>query len=96
MKVHIVHVRKKQIGFCKACYGCAETGVCVQEDDFMDILRLAHEADAIIAEATDIFQGVAKGWKYKKKAIWRKLFILFKSCYRQIRSLCVKWICNGK
>ncbi len=25
--------------------------VCVQKDDFMDILRLAHEADAIIAEA---------------------------------------------
>lgn len=28
-----------------------ETGVCVQKDDFMDILCLAHEADAIIAEA---------------------------------------------
>ena len=49
--VHIVHIREKQIGFCKACYGCAKTGVCVQKDDFMDILRLAHEADAIIAEA---------------------------------------------
>ena len=45
VKVHIVHVREKKIGFCKACYGCAETGVCVQKDDFMDILRLAHEAD---------------------------------------------------
>ena len=51
VKVHIVHVRDKKIGFCKACYGCAETGVCVQKDDFMDILCLAHEADAIIAEA---------------------------------------------
>lgn len=51
VKVHIVHVRDKKIGFCRACYGCAETGVCVQKDDFMDILCLAHEADAIIAEA---------------------------------------------
>lgn len=50
-QVHRVHVREKQIGFCQACYGCAQTGVCVQKDDFMDMLRLAHEADAIIAEA---------------------------------------------
>ena len=50
-KTELIHIREKQIGFCRACYGCAETGVCVQQDDFMDILRLAHEADAIIAEA---------------------------------------------
>lgn len=50
-KVYLVNIREKQIGFCKACYGCAQTGVCVQKDDFMDILRLAHEADGIIAEA---------------------------------------------
>ena len=49
-EVYRVDIREKEIGFCKACYGCAETGVCVQKDDFMDILRLAHEADAIIAE----------------------------------------------
>ena len=50
-KVHLIHIREKRIGFCRACYGCSQTGVCVQKDDFMDILRLAHEADAIIAEA---------------------------------------------
>lgn len=50
-KTELIHIREKQIGFCRACYSCAETGVCVQQDDFMDILRLAHEADAIIAEA---------------------------------------------
>ena len=50
-KTELIHIREMQIGFCRACYGCAETGVCVQQDDFMDILRLAHEADAIIAEA---------------------------------------------
>lgn len=50
-KVQLINIREKQVGFCKACYGCAKTGVCVQKDDFMDILHLAHEADAIIAEA---------------------------------------------
>lgn len=39
--VHLIHIREKQIGFCQACYGCAKTGVCVQKDDFMDILHLA-------------------------------------------------------
>lgn len=50
-EVKLVNIREKRIGFCQACYGCAQTGVCVQEDDFMGILRLAHGADAIIAEA---------------------------------------------
>lgn len=46
-----VDIRDRKINFCKACYGCSDSGVCVQQDDFMEILRLAHEADAIIAEA---------------------------------------------
>lgn len=49
--VRLIRIREKQVGFCQACYGCAKTGVCKQKDDFMDILHLAHEADAIIAEA---------------------------------------------
>lgn len=51
MKVDLVNIREKEIGFCQACYGCAKTGICVQKDDFMPVLKLAHEADAIIAEA---------------------------------------------
>lgn len=47
----LVNIREKEIGFCQACYGCAQIGVCVQKDDFMDILRLAHDADAILAAA---------------------------------------------
>lgn len=25
-EIHLVNIREKQIGFCRACYGCAETG----------------------------------------------------------------------
>ena len=50
-KVQIVHVRQKKIGFCHGCYACEKTGVCIQKDDFMDILRQIHEADAVIAAA---------------------------------------------
>ncbi|MDE7353709.1 MAG: flavodoxin family protein [Acetatifactor sp.] len=46
-----IDIRERKINFCRACYGCSDTGVCVQQDDFMEILHLAHEADAIIAEA---------------------------------------------
>lgn len=49
--VHLIHFREKEVGFCQACYGCAETGVCVQKDDFAGILAAAHDADAIVAEA---------------------------------------------
>ena len=50
-EIRVINIREKHINFCKACYGCAKTGVCVQNDDFMGILHLVHEADAIIAEA---------------------------------------------
>lgn len=50
-KVSLVKLREKYIHFCKACYGCAQTGRCVQKDDFMDILDLLHQADAVVAEA---------------------------------------------
>ncbi len=50
-EIKLVNIREKQIGFCKACYGCATTGVCVQKDDFMELLKSTHEAEAIIAEA---------------------------------------------
>lgn len=50
-QVDLVNIREKNIGFCKACYGCRETGICVQKDDFPAILALAHEADAIVCAA---------------------------------------------
>ena len=51
VQMDLVNIREKKIGFCKACYGCRSTGVCVQKDDFQDILALAHEADAIVCAA---------------------------------------------
>ncbi len=50
-EVTTVHMRDLQVHFCQACYGCARTGVCVQNDDFHALLKQAHKADVIIAEA---------------------------------------------
>jgi len=46
-----IDVRKLTVNPCRACYGCRETGVCVQKDDFAGILAALHECDGIIAEA---------------------------------------------
>ena len=41
-------LRDKKINYCRACYSCRETAVCIQQDDYADILAAVHEADAVI------------------------------------------------
>jgi len=55
-KKHGVEIQRMDVGEmkifpCKACYGCAKTGVCVQEDGFKTVLDALHECDGLIAEA---------------------------------------------
>lgn len=54
-----IRLRDTQINFCQACYGCAQTGVCVQKDGFQEILAHMHEADAIVAEAPIYYNCIA-------------------------------------
>src|SRR5574344_1632777 len=49
--VQSVNIREKKIGYCHGCYGCSRNGICVQHDDFPELLNMAHEADAIIVAA---------------------------------------------
>ena len=44
-QTELVNIREKKINFCKACYGCRETGVCVQKDDF--------QANEVIAQGME-------------------------------------------
>lgn len=46
-----MNIRDMEIRPCRACYGCAKTGVCVQKDDFLELLSAIHSADGIVAEA---------------------------------------------
>lgn len=50
-QVERVDLRNYEIGHCKACYGCAATGVCVQQDDFAPLLKKLHEADGVVLSA---------------------------------------------
>lgn len=46
-----IDIRDKEIEPCKACFGCAVDGVCVQSDDMAEVIDALHDADVIIAEA---------------------------------------------
>ena len=46
-----IDIRSLTINPCKGCYGCAKTGVCVQNDDMASVLAALHECDGLIAEA---------------------------------------------
>ena len=53
-KVQLIHIREKQIGFCRACYGCAMTGVCVQKEGKVRAIGLSNFTAAQIQEILDI------------------------------------------
>ena len=50
-----MNIRDMEIRPCIACYGCAKTGVCVQKDDFLELLSAIHSVDGIVAETPVYF-----------------------------------------
>ena len=53
-QVEKVILAEKEINYCKACYGCAGTGKCVQKDDMAQILDSMTAADVIVL-ATPVY-----------------------------------------
>ena len=53
-KVEKIRVQEKKIAPCLACYGCRNTGVCVQKDDMADILDKMVQADVLVL-ATPVY-----------------------------------------
>ena len=47
-QVEKIRVQEKKIASCLACYGCRDTGVCVQKDDMAEILEKMVEADVLV------------------------------------------------
>lgn len=52
-------LRDKQINFCRACYACRKTGVCVQKDDVFNILQQMKDADVIVLATPVYFYSMA-------------------------------------
>ena len=47
-QVEKIRVQEKKIASCLACYGCRNTGVCVQKDDMQEVYPLLDEAEMIV------------------------------------------------
>lgn len=43
-----VHLREKQLGFCKGCLACLKLGHCVIQDDAVEIAAKMHDADVLV------------------------------------------------
>ena len=49
-----IYLQDKKIGGCYACYGCRNTGECVQNDDMKELLDKMIQADVIVL-ATPVY-----------------------------------------
>ena len=49
-----VRLQELKIGGCRACYGCRNTGVCVQKDDMAALLEKLVQTDVIVL-ATPVY-----------------------------------------
>ncbi|MGN0055513.1 MAG: flavodoxin family protein, partial [Atopobiaceae bacterium] len=46
--VETVHLREKQLGFCRGCLACLKLGHCVIQDDAVEIAAKMHDADVLV------------------------------------------------
>lgn len=53
-EVELISLRENRINYCVACYGCRNTGRCVQNDGMNEILDKMLEADVLVL-ATPIY-----------------------------------------
>lgn len=56
--VEKIRVADKNIGYCRACYACRETGKCVIKDDMGEILQKMINADALVLASPVYFYSI--------------------------------------
>ena len=54
-EAEMVSLYDQDIGFCRACYACFETGRCVLKDDMEEILAKMQAADVIVVATPTYF-----------------------------------------
>lgn len=57
-EVEKIRVAEKNIGFCRACYACKESGNCVIKDDMADVLQKMIDADVIVLASPVYFYSI--------------------------------------
>lgn len=57
-RVEKIRVAEKNIGFCRACYACRETGSCVIRDDMAEILQKMIDCDVMVLASPVYFYAI--------------------------------------
>ncbi len=56
--VEKIRVAEKNIGYCRACYACKQSGICAIKDDMAEILQKMIEADVIVLASPVYFYSI--------------------------------------
>lgn len=57
-EVEKIRVAEKNIGYCRACYACKETGKCVIKDDMAEVLQKMIDADVLVLASPVYFYSI--------------------------------------
>ena len=57
-QVEKIRVAEKNIGYCRACYGCKGTGVCVIKDDMAEVLQKMIDCDVLVLASPVYFYSI--------------------------------------
>ena len=57
-QVEKIRIAEKNIGYCRACYACRETGVCAIKDDMADVLQKMINADVLVLASPVYFYSI--------------------------------------
>lgn len=57
-RVEKIRVAEKNIGYCRACYACKNSGKCVIDDDMAEVLQKMIDADVIVFASPVYFYSV--------------------------------------
>ena len=58
-EVEKIFVAGKNIGYCKACYACKDTGICAIKDDMAEVLQKMLDADVIVLSSPVYFYSIS-------------------------------------
>lgn len=56
--VEKIRVAEKNIGYCRGCYACKQTGKCAVKDDMADVLQKMIDADVIVLASPVYFYSI--------------------------------------
>lgn len=56
--VEKIRVAEKNIGYCRGCYACKDTGICAIQDDMAGILQKMIDADVIVLASPVYFYSI--------------------------------------